>query len=333
MAAVHSSGVIPDISYDDGVSTIRISSTDRKGHILRDQPGAVHYSSGIPSEGYVNSGYVKSNKRISGEVIGPVLVRDQPDGEEIVQVQPVSDFQDYRPPPIVPQKADLYCPPAPRDVSSSQNARTVARDSNDNVLDDLARPNAVLPENNNAGSILKKTGDKRKALQQRKISWNENVKIREPESKNKVTVTELQKENHEYNPLEEPRQEGYPREAGEENALGAIAEEDNFTDVTDIESSVQEPNGGIDLHREVESNPPSPRHVPPYGAEHFGERETRRKYGDGHSKWCMRVTICVLIFLLTFAIIGVIVLGLLYTWRLVIFTKHLISVWIKILCF
>ena len=322
----NSNGAIPEISYDDGVSTIRISTVDRKGHILSDQPGSVQYSGpqqpAPPQTGYVNVGYINANNDASssgvkqvkpeiianhlnkGDIIEPVLVREKPDGDEIIQIRPLYNYQEHHP-PIVPQEADIYRPP---DVNWNNNKIEDFRSS----MSDIGDVSSVI----SSTSILKKSGDPRRKLQQKKISWNENVKVREPENKNKVSMAELQKEDHVYNPIDNPREEVFHREIPPElngnNGSSDIPDSMPPASVTTF-PPYSPPNGGI--HQDEES-PPSPRRVHPYGAEHFGERDGRSKEEE-NNKWCMRITIVVLIFLLTFAVIGCIVLGLLYAWRYV----------------
>ena len=305
-----SNGVVPDISYDDGVSTIRINSLDKKKHILGDQPGSVQYSPPPPppppQTGYVNAGYVNDgevssilgNAVAKGEIIEPVLVRERPDGDEIITTSHMYDYSQFHP-KIVPQEATIYRP------NQAGTNSVKVRSSNSDIGHSLHDSTSVLSSTN---SILKKSGGGRRSLQQKKISWNENVRIRESEDEDNVLVTELQKEDHEYNPINEPREEVFRRDVPSENGITDGIQDSQPPNATTFTPSP--PNGGIE---HSEQSRASPRRVHPYGAEHFGERDDRKD--DENNKWCMRITVCVLIFLLTFAVIGLVVLGLVYAWR------------------
>ena len=302
-------GIIPEISYDDGVSTIRINTLDKKGHILTDQPGGVQYTPPLPSQtGYANAAFINDsdvssvlgNHVAKGDIIEPVLVREKPDGDEIIPIRGMYDYSQHHP-PIVPQEADTYRPdPAGMNSVRVENLRSNASDLG-------LPPNDTTSVLSTTNSILKKSGGKKRPFQQKKISWNENVKIREPENKNKVTVAELQKEDHEYNPIDDPKEEVFHRAVPPENDVAKDIPVALPASATTLPSSP--PNGGIELS---EDPPPSPRHVHPFGAEDFGERDSK---DDANNKWCMRIAICILIFLLTFAVIGLVVLGLVYAWR------------------
>ncbi len=308
--------LVPDISYDhDGVSTIRISTADKKGSIVKNKPDSVQYSR--PATGYINSGYVGVTDSVRsrqgvvpkhdtpGEIIEPVLVRERPRGVEIVPVKPVYEYRLQSPPRVVPRQAELYRRQTSNDSTSTST--TDKRNGEDSVTGST--------QSLNNSSILKKSGDKRRQNQLKRISWNQNVKIREGGSEgDKVSVTELQEVDHEYNPLDNPKDEMFHRLIPPDSPLEPIEETRDSTDALSKErASLSTPNGSI--HSLEDDPPPSPRHVLPFGADQFPERESTQVKEEESRKWCMRLIICLLIFLLTLAIIGIIVMGLLYAWR------------------
>ena len=224
------------------------------------------------------------------------------------------------PPPPPPAAAPVSSPPAPHTV-------TIASPTTDSSDTDIHPPplNLVTPATLghdeadkpqvSKASILKKSEDndgRKRSVLNKKIKWNENVQITEQDSK-EIQIGELQQEDHEFNPLDEPKTEVYQTHLP--NGTNGI-ENNHQTDTSDY-SSIGPANGRVphdydDIRERRERDSRRAGHLPPYGSDYY-ERGHRRR--DMESKWCMRITVIVLMFLLTFAAIGLIVLGLMYAWR------------------